>query len=203
MRQYTDITGEVYGDLTALSHHGSDADGNANWLFRCICGKEVFYIAKKVRKGDALSCGCRRARNCATPKTCKHCGKPSTRKNRHGNLSSVCHKCSNKQVYGFLLRNPKVLLVSSARARAKQQNLPCTITVRDFNIPEFCPVFGMRLEQGDRKFHDNSPSLDKIIPELGYVPGNANRFKNDASPEELRLIADWIERNRPKLEVAA
>lgn len=40
-----------------------------------------------------------------------------------------------------------------------------------------------------------SPSLDKIIPSLGYVPGNvriisarANLLKNDATVDELRAI---------------
>ena len=43
---------------------------------------------------------------------------------------------------------------------------------------------------------DNSPSLDKIVPELGYVPGNitivsskANRLKSQQSPEELLAFA--------------
>ena len=41
-----------------------------------------------------------------------------------------------------------------------------------------------------------SPSLDKIKPHLGYVPGNvlvvshrANMIKHDATPEELSLLA--------------
>ena len=48
----------------------------------------------------------------------------------------------------------------------------------------------------------NSPSIDKIRPELGYVIGNvaimsakANSMKMDAStPEELRMVADWLEK---------
>ncbi|WP_145960516.1 hypothetical protein [Novosphingobium meiothermophilum] len=44
----------------------------------------------------------------------------------------------------------------------------------------------------------NSPSLDRIEPELGYVPGNtivisnrANRLKSDATIDELRAIASF------------
>ena len=43
---------------------------------------------------------------------------------------------------------------------------------------------------------DNSPTLDKIIPEMDYVRGNiavmssrANRIKNDASLAELAAVA--------------
>ena len=43
---------------------------------------------------------------------------------------------------------------------------------------------------------DASPSIDRIIPTLGYVRGNvivvslkANRIKNDATPDELMEVA--------------
>lgn len=209
MRKFKDISGQTFSDLTAVKHLGSDKSGNARWLFLCMCGKEVEYIAKKVLKGDALSCGCRRSRNLTTPKLCKHCGQPSTRKNRHGNMASVCHKCNNKQTNSFKTRNPKYQMVCSARARAKESGVPCTIKPSDIVIPEFCPVFGIRLDPGSRKFHDNSPSLDRIVPELGYVAGNiavisfrANRVKGDASASELRTVADWVD-SKTKIELVA
>ena len=53
---------------------------------------------------------------------------------------------------------------------------------------------------------DDSPSIDKIIPEKGYVKGNVaiisqlvNRVKNNAkTPEEIRLVADWYEKELEK-----
>lgn len=209
MRKYTDITGQTFADLTAVSHQGSDKDGNAIWLFKCICGNEKICSAKVVKKGDTLSCGCRRSQDCAKEKTCRHCGQPSTRKNRHGNLASVCQKCNNKQTNGFKTRNPKVQLVISAKVRAKKFGIPCTITAKDIEIPEFCPVLGVKLESGNKQFHENSPSLDRIIPELGYVPGNvavmsfrANRIKGDATMEELKTMIAWLE-SKTKLHLVA
>ena len=45
---------------------------------------------------------------------------------------------------------------------------------------------------------DNSPTIDRICNRLGYVPGNlivvshlANRVKNSASLDELRMVADY------------
>ena len=45
----------------------------------------------------------------------------------------------------------------------------------------------------------NSPSIDRIDPEGGYVPGNvvviswrANQLKLDGNAHELRLIAEWV-----------
>jgi hypothetical protein len=46
---------------------------------------------------------------------------------------------------------------------------------------------------------DNTSSLDKIIPELGYVKGNvqwlsqkANTMKSNATRTELENFAQWI-----------
>jgi len=199
--KYKDITSQVFADLTAISYRGSTEDGNALWLFQCICGEQKVFPAARVKKGDTLSCGCRRSRNISTEeKICIHCGGISTRLNRHGNPSSVCQKCSNKQTNSFKTRNPKVQLCISARVRAKKFNIPCTIRPIDIVIPEFCPVYGIKLENGSKTFHEASPSLDRIIPELGYVPGNiavmsfrANRVKGDATADELRKMADWID----------
>ena len=53
----------------------------------------------------------------------------------------------------------------------------------------------------------SSPSVDRLIPELGYIRGNviwvsllANVVKKDRTPIELRLIADWIEKQPVYLE---
>lgn len=95
--------------------------------------------------------------------------------------------------------NPKKVMVTEARKRAKKAGVPCTITADDFEIPEFCPAIGIKLVTGTGSPEAGSASLDKIIPELGYVPGNvivisykANTMKNDATPAELLAFADWV-----------
>lgn len=88
----------------------------------------------------------------------------------------------------------------TAKARAKKQGVPFSLSVDDFEIPESCPILGLKLEPGNRKVHFSSPSLDKIIPELGYVKGNvavisnkANMIKNLGTSEDHRKIADWMD----------
>jgi hypothetical protein len=68
--------------------------------------------------------------------------------------------------------------------------------------PDRCPVFGEEFADRGHGFNKWSPSIDKIDPALGYVPGNlqvisvlANCMKRDATTAQLQLFADWIRRN--------
>lgn len=92
-------------------------------------------------------------------------------------------------------------MLSAAKSRAKTQHLPFNLTLEDLGpLPEYCPVLGIPLEIGSGIHCDGSPSLDKIIPKLGYVRGNvlivsmrANRLKSDATVTELRQMAEFYE----------
>lgn len=97
----------------------------------------------------------------------------------------------------------------SARERARRAGLEFTIGVADIVIPETCPLLGTSIEPaiGRRGAHANSPSLDRIDPARGYVPGNvwvisyrANAIKQDATPEELEAIAVNLRRRLTKAE---
>lgn len=91
----------------------------------------------------------------------------------------------------------------SARRRAAAVGVPFTLTLETTPpIPELCPIFGTSMtRQTGKGAHPNSPSLDRIIPALGYVQGNvqwisnrANIIKSDATPEELMLVAQYMAR---------
>jgi dihydroxyacetone kinase-like predicted kinase len=89
-------------------------------------------------------------------------------------------------------------MLSAARSRAKKRGVPFNLTVDDFDIPDTCPALGIEIVlEGDP---DRAPSLDRIMPAMGYVKGNvivlsnrANRIKNNASAHELRQIAEFLE----------
>ena len=53
-----DVTGQRYGNLTAVSEHGRDNYGRATWLFRCDCGSSAVLGLNNVRTGNTKSCGC-------------------------------------------------------------------------------------------------------------------------------------------------
>ena len=73
------------------------------------------------------------------------------------------------------------------------------LTVKDIVVPTHCPVFGFLLSTNPIRRRDNSPSLDRIIPELGYVRGNvmvisllANMIKSSGTPEQIQAVATWL-----------
>jgi hypothetical protein len=91
-------------------------------------------------------------------------------------------------------------MVRSAKTRAANAKVPFSITADDIFIPQLCPVLGTPLLVGQAVASDASPSLDRVLPMLGYVPGNvlvisnrANRIKNNATIQELRQVADFFE----------
>lgn len=95
---------------------------------------------------------------------------------------------------------PEQSLLYSAKRRAKQGGYDFSITLEDVVVPKFCPILGLPLQVGKGRGNiPNAPTLDKIDPKLGYVPGNvqvisrrANTMKSDASKSELVAFAKWV-----------
>ena len=93
--------------------------------------------------------------------------------------------------------DPRASMLTNAKVRAAKQGVPFNLGIDDLCIPKVCPVLGIDLYVGQTT-GPNSPTLDKIKPALGYVVGNivvvshlANRIKSDATPEQLRRVADY------------
>ncbi len=93
------------------------------------------------------------------------------------------------------LKNIEACLWRTAKERAKKQGLPFNLEVSDIIIPTFCPLLEIPLKASAEKATNNSPTLDKIIPSLGYIKGNvkvisrlANWLKSNATESELRTF---------------
>lgn len=102
-------------------------------------------------------------------------------------------------------KNVLPYLIYQAKARAKKKQIPFDITTADLLLPKTCPVLGIPIILGKKKQVDGSPTIDRIIPNRGYVRGNicvisakANRIKNDALLEELKKVVKYFEE---KLEI--
>lgn len=101
--------------------------------------------------------------------------------------------------------NPEKHLWRAARKRAKEKNIPFDISIEDINIPDICPILKFPLEVGSMSERYNSPSLDRIIPKLGYVKNNikvisfkANTLKRDGSIEDFEKIIEYIKKSNKK-----
>ena len=96
--------------------------------------------------------------------------------------------------------------LDNARSRAIRDRVPFDLVLQDLidiAIDE-CPVFHTPFVWGisglgKGKTRPDSPTLDRILPELGYIKGNiaflsqrANRIKDNGTMQDHYDIADWI-----------
>ena len=121
-----------------------------------------------------------------------------------------CKKCRAVRSRAFYCRsyseNWERYRIFKARQTAKKLNLPFNLTeeyIKSITPPDMiCPALGIKMMVSTTKEKGSwrSPSLDRIIPELGYVKGNVvivsfkvNREKNNSSLEELTKITNFYE----------
>jgi len=108
--------------------------------------------------------------------------------------------------------NPAKYLWGLARQRAKKRNVYFDLLPEDIQVPTHCPVFGIPLvigTSGLRGGSDNSPSLDRIDPNRGYVKDNvrvtswkANNIKGAATLADLQVVvADLLALQGPAAEL--
>jgi len=118
-----------------------------------------------------------------------------------GNTSSCgCNHVGNTK-HGKCY-TPEYRIFYASKTRARRKKVPFNLTIEDIVIPEYCPIFpDIKLVVHEGRPQDDSPSLDRLIPEKGYVKGNvhiisqkANRIKNNASLEDLKAIVNWLEK---------
>lgn len=104
-------------------------------------------------------------------------------------------------------RHPEKRLLWAAKKRAKEQGLPFNIEESDIVIPTLCPYLKVHLVLNAKRgcSRTNVMSLDRKIPELGYVKGNievishlANTMKSNANIEQLTAFATEILRRHTK-----
>jgi hypothetical protein len=160
-------------------------------------------------------------------KVCSKCGESkelacfSKRKDAPDGLRHECRAChanrsrivysNNRERHHELGKrwkrnNPDRIMLIQAKARAAKKGVPFSLKPGDFSVPDRCPVFGSALVKGSNRAGPDSPSLDRIVPEFGYVaaPHNnvsvicnrANTIKGDATAVESAKIALYQAQNQ-------
>lgn len=166
-----DLTGQIFGRLTAVERTGTRST-YAIWRCQCSCGNVVVRQSNHLKNGSTKSCGCIR---------CTVAGVKILREKQE----------YKDRAHAFRMHR-------AAQGRANRSGIPFTITPDDIPVlPKRCPVLGIVLSrptQGEKTLAA-TPSLDRIIPALGYTPGNiriiswrANSLKKDGTLEELQKL---------------
>jgi hypothetical protein len=143
-----------------------------------------------IECGGKQVCEHRRYRPCC--KDCRGAGFCE-----HNNLRYWCRQCG-----GFPVLAKR--MYTSAKYRAKKLGIPFNITVSDILKlinDGVCPVLGIPYDLTSSVTVVASPSLDRFIPNLGYVLGNcavisnlANAVKNSATAEQVHRVAEWMDK---------
>lgn len=118
-----------------------------------------------------------------------------------------CRGCQNTAVRKSQEKSksdPRFRMLMSSRSNALSKGLEHTISVEDIPLPEVCRYLGIRIdyrrcsERGRLRSFD-APSIDRIDPTRGYVPGNiqvisdlSNRMKQDATIPQLLAFAEGV-----------
>lgn len=128
-------------------------------------------------------------------RTFRHTGGPAhLARSKHHYCCRSCQNTTHGQAGTDIHR-----MWEQAKRRATMRGRAFSLTLADMpEIPKVCPVLGILLECNEKAGPaESSPSLDRIDPGLGYVPGNvrvisfrANRLRSDGTADELRAVAD-------------
>ena len=124
---------------------------------------------------------------------------------RYDGRKYCCKSCASSLKKNYYKKNYLSSTLKNLKARARKKNLPVEVTVEYLkNIyPDnmICPALGIKMEVGEKNRNVNSPSIDKIIPEKGYVPGNiivvsmkANLIKSFATPDEIIKVGKFYQK---------
>lgn len=95
MTKEKDLTGMVFGSLTALMYAGSNKHGQATWVCDCACGKRKTIVAQSLLNGDSTTCGMAVHRG---PTNYVHGMKGTL---IYGVWNSMKNRCTNPKVAGF------------------------------------------------------------------------------------------------------
>jgi hypothetical protein len=194
-----DRTGERFGQWTVL---GPAARAyQTMWACKCQCGTKRDVSSANLTAGNSTSCGCVRAANSAFAirnRNYKGSRNPKARKSaaRNGGVWVPSHSKEYKRAAGIFHSAKRRGIPIEFTSSAELAGYVATI------MPDKCPVFGEEFTSRGVGLNSWSPSIDKIDPKLGYIRGNiqvismyANRMKQDASPEQLRMFAEWVLRS--------
>lgn len=130
---------------------------------------------------------CKGKENLQVREICKDCSVKSIKNNSLYSTSEYRKLLYRRNITKHLLQNAKI--------RSKSKNLDFSLNIEDIIIPETCPLLNIPIIISENKVSDNSPNLDRINNNKGYIKDNiwiiskkANTIKNNATIQEIELL---------------
>lgn len=137
----------------------------------------------------------------------KACARRAHRKHYHANRQKQIERVTrhNKEhmnrikQMAVIRRSQKTpiekVLFNNAKQRARMFGIPFELQPSDIVVPSACPILWIPLVVGTGCAKAGSPSLDRINPDRGYIPGNvqvishkANTIKSNATLQEIEAV---------------
>ena len=119
-------------------------------------------------------------------------------------LGDTYKEYQNERTTKYRQENPEKSMYVLLKSRAKKQDIDFNLDIEDLKIPNECPVLNIPIYReavkgGKKGPKQNSPSVDRIDNNKGYIKGNiqvishrANTMKGSATPKELLQFAFWV-----------
>lgn len=148
-----DLTGQTFGELTAIKPLSKNRSGHTVWLFTCSCGNEyscsMDWVTRK--KSPVKSCGCL---------------KKSIKGSKHHQWNGY-GEISGNWWYGHVLRE---------RKQNVREKIPVTVTIKEawelyIKQEKKCALSGVELKI-DSTLRYNTASIDRIDSSRGYEVDN-------------------------------
>jgi len=101
--------------------------------------------------------------------------------------------------------HPYDRMFNRIKSRAKHKKLPMDIDAAYIKEiwpdDDTCPALGIKFKVGVGQQIDSSPSLDRIVPKLGYIKDNvqivcnlANKIMTDATPDQVIKVGYYFKK---------
>ena len=168
----------------------------------CKDYKSLDNFHKDMSRKDNLAGKCKECKSIVDKKYAEK--NKEKRKRKYGFYNKI-NKYSgnyNKRRRELHRLDPRIRIRGGARGRALERGIEFDLpSYKDLpKVPKYCPVLGIPLKVGSSKKSNgggsyNSPSLDRIDNNKGYIKGNiqiisrkANQMKNNGSFKDIKKL---------------
>lgn len=182
MAKFVDLTGKRFGDLIVLKQGSGVKYPKSPYL-------QIYWLVRCDCGKEFEARGGHLTKKRWCTRSCRSCG-------------ASTHGLTGTRLYKMYI---------AAKIRAKKYGIPFTIKIDDVIIPDRCPLLQIPLIlNSEQKWHPNLASLDRVIPSLGYIPGNvwviswkANVMKSNYSLEDFELLTQNLRAKITPRSIAA